>query len=41
MFFDDNFSNIESAKRVGVQAILIDPISSLSQIRQILQAYVN
>lgn len=41
MFFDDNFSNIESAKRVGVQAILIDPISSLSQIRQILQSYVN
>jgi FMN phosphatase YigB (HAD superfamily) len=35
VFFDDNFSNIESAKSLGFQAIHIkDPMWSLEQIKQ-------
>lgn len=35
VFFDDNFSNIESAKILGIQAIHIkDPMRSLEQIKQ-------
>jgi FMN phosphatase YigB (HAD superfamily) len=35
VFFDDNFSNIESAKSLGFQAIHIkDPERSLEQIKQ-------
>ena len=35
VFFDDNFSNIESAKSLGFQAIHIkDPMRSLEQIKQ-------
>ncbi|CAM3290205.1 HAD family hydrolase [Aquirufa ecclesiirivi] len=32
VFFDDNFHNIESAKRVGINGVLIDPSCSLNQI---------
>jgi putative hydrolase of the HAD superfamily len=35
VFFDDNFSNIESANNVGIQAIhIVDPMKSLAQIKQ-------
>ncbi|MHA8052201.1 HAD family hydrolase [Aquirufa sp. OSTEICH-129A] len=32
VFFDDNFHNIESAKRVGIDGVLINPSCSLKQI---------
>lgn len=32
VFFDDNFHNIESAKRVGIDGVLINPSCSLQQI---------
>ncbi|RXK52187.1 HAD family hydrolase [Aquirufa rosea] len=32
IFFDDNFHNIESAKRIGIDAVLINPSCSLQQI---------
>ena len=35
VFFDDNLSNIESAKNMGIQAIhIVDPMRSLDQIKQ-------
>lgn len=34
IFFDDNLSNIESARNFGWEAILIDPNKSLHQIQQ-------
>ena len=35
VFFDDNFSNIESAQHMGIQAIhIVDPMRSLEQIKQ-------
>lgn len=35
VFFDDNLSNIESAKNMGIQAIhIVDPMRSLEQIKQ-------
>lgn len=35
MFFDDNFSNIESAQNLGIQSIhIVDPLRSLEQIKQ-------
>ena len=35
MFFDDNFSNIESAQHMGIRAIhIVDPMRSLEQIKQ-------
>ena len=32
VFFDDNVANIESASKLGIDSILIDPKTSLSQI---------
>lgn len=32
VFFDDNFHNIEAAKRVGIDGVLINPSCSLKQI---------
>lgn len=41
IFFDDNLFNIETAKRLGIEAHLIDPATSLKQINQTLGLYVH
>ncbi|MFM6913406.1 MAG: HAD-IA family hydrolase, partial [Aquirufa sp.] len=41
LFFDDNVANINSAKSMGIHSFLVDPSRSLSQIQEILDAYVS
>jgi putative hydrolase of the HAD superfamily len=41
LFFDDNVANINSAKSMGIPSFLVDPSRSLSQIQEILDAYVS
>lgn len=41
IFFDDNLFNIETAKRLGIEAHLINPATSLRQINQTLDSYVH
>ena len=41
LFFDDNVANINSAKSMGIPSFLVDPSCSLSQIQEILDAYVS
>ena len=41
VFFDDNVFNIESALNLGMDAHLIQPQTSLDQIKSTLSAYVN
>lgn len=37
VFFDDNFNNIESAKKIGWDAVLIDPSRAIQQIQHHIQ----
>jgi HAD superfamily hydrolase (TIGR01509 family) len=37
VFFDDNFSNIESAKEFGWDAVLINPSTAFTQIQHHIQ----
>ncbi len=41
LFFDDNVTNINSAKSMGIQSYLIDPSRSFIQIQEILDTYVS
>ncbi|RVU26769.1 HAD family phosphatase [Sandaracinomonas limnophila] len=41
IFFDDNAANIETALNLGIQAILINPNTSLLQITNTLSNYVD
>ena len=41
IFFDDNPSNVQSAKEFGWDAVLIDPTQSFLQIRNHLSHYAN
>jgi len=41
IFFDDNEFNVESALQLGIDAHLIEPKHSISQIKETLAAYVN
>lgn len=38
IFFDDNINNIESAKNIGWETVLINPETSLQQIHQQIQS---
>lgn len=38
IFFDDNFNNIESAKKIGWDAVLIDPSRAIQQIQHHIQS---
>lgn len=41
VFFDDNQANVQSAREFGWEAVLIDPSTSFTQIRNHLHQYVN
>jgi putative hydrolase of the HAD superfamily len=41
VFFDDNQANVQSARKFGWEAVLIDPSTSFTQIRNHLHQYVN
>lgn len=41
LFFDDNVANIDSAKSIGIQAYLIDPFRSFTQIQEIVDTYAD
>jgi putative hydrolase of the HAD superfamily len=38
VFFDDNVNNIEAAKKIGWDAILINPVTSIQQIQHHIQS---